>query len=148
MICNQGLVVHWMLGLFMQISRKIAPWKGLSIKKWIDERKQRRKEEERLQKAEVHAAISVARVAAMLAAVATDSAERSQSNLSKETAVASAAALVAEQCARAAHALGARQEQIASTPVSSTSATDILMLTAAAATCIHAFTSQHIEIIS
>lgn len=137
-----------MLGLFMQISRKIAPWKGLSIKKWIDERKQRRKEEERLQKAEVHAAISVARVAAMLAAVATDSAERSQSNLSKETAVASAAALVAEQCARAAHALGARQEQIASTPVSSTSATDILMLTAAAATCIHAFTSQHIEIIS
>lgn len=38
------------------LPRKMAPWNGISLKKWVKERKQKRKEEARLQRAEVHAA--------------------------------------------------------------------------------------------
>ncbi|MQM12863.1 hypothetical protein Taro_045783 [Colocasia esculenta] len=119
------------------LSQKITPWKSFSIKKWAAEMKQRRKEEGRLQKAEVHAAISVARVAAALAAVAAENAELSRSKTSKENSVAAAAALVAAQCAQAAEAVGAKREHIASTlsaAMATTDVTDILTLTAAAAT--------------
>ncbi|GMP36249.1 hypothetical protein CsSME_00008441 [Camellia sinensis var. sinensis] len=110
-------------------SWKIAP----SIKKWLKEIKQKRKEDQRLQRAEVHAAISVAGVAAALAAIAAENRKHDASSTTKDSAVASAAALVAAQCAQVAEAMGAKREQIStviSSAMSGTSASDILTLTA------------------
>ncbi|KAK4415124.1 VAN3-binding protein [Sesamum alatum] len=118
---------------------KLAPFKHVSIKKWLKEIKQRRKEEQRLQKAEVHAAISVAGVAAALAALAAENSQHNDRNTTKESAVASAAALVAAQCAKVAEAMGAKREQLSSvisSAISGTSADEIVTLTAAAATSI------------
>lgn len=117
---------------------KIVPFKGISIKKWLKEMKAKRKEEERLQRAEVHAAISVAGLAAALAAIASDNSKRNHCNPTKEAAIASAAALVATQCAKVAEAMGAKKEQLGSvigSAMSGTSATDILTLTASANAC-------------
>uniref|UniRef100_A0A453CBF5 Pleckstrin-like plant domain-containing protein n=1 Tax=Aegilops tauschii subsp. strangulata TaxID=200361 RepID=A0A453CBF5_AEGTS len=99
------------------LPRKMAaPWSGISLKKWVKERKQKRKEEARLHKAEVHAAVSVAGVAAVLAAIAAENsapaARGSASASMRETAVASAAALVAAQCAKVAEAAGATRDQV------------------------------------
>ncbi|URD98372.1 Leucine rich repeat N-terminal domain [Musa troglodytarum] len=118
--------------------RKIASWNGISIKKWFKEMKQKRKEEKRLHKAEVHAAISVAGVAAALAAIAAEDTEANKQKSIKENAVASAAALVAAQCAQVAEAVGAKREQLSSAineAVTVTDASNIITLTAAAATC-------------
>ncbi|KAF3639232.1 hypothetical protein T459_18773 [Capsicum annuum] len=118
---------------------KIGPLKNVSIKKWIKEIKQKRKEEKRLQKAEVHAAISVAGVAAALAAIAAENLNHDESGRTKESAVASAAALVAAQCAKVAEAMGAKRDQISSvigSAMTGTSTSDILTLTAAATTSI------------
>lgn len=118
----------------------------------MKELKQRRKDEERLQNAEVHAAVSVAGVAAALAALAAqntapgiDGSLHQQQQQQQQpidalrgTAVASAAALVAAQCVQVAEAVGAKKEQIASainSAVAATDANNILTLTAAAATC-------------
>ncbi|KAK2972411.1 hypothetical protein RJ640_002951 [Escallonia rubra] len=124
----------------MQLPWKIVPFRHVSIKKWLKEIKQKRKEDQRLQRAEVHAAISVAGVAAALAAIA--AAENSKHNVpsnttSKEAVVASAAALVAAECAKVAEAMGAKREQISTaigSAMCSTNAGDVLTLTAAAAT--------------
>ncbi|KAK3221604.1 hypothetical protein Dsin_008629 [Dipteronia sinensis] len=117
---------------------KMVPFKTASIKKWLREFKQKRKEEERLQKAEVHAAVQVARIAAALAAIAAENTKRDDnSSTTKEAAMASAAALVAAQCALVAEAMGAKREQISGiigSAMSGTSASDILTLTAAATT--------------
>lgn len=102
----------------------------------MKEIKLRRKEEERLQRAEVHAAISLAGVAAALSAIADETSKESTSP--KEAAVASAAALVATQCAKVAEAMGAKREQledVIGSAMSSTNASDIITLTAAAKTC-------------
>ncbi|KAL0383127.1 UNVERIFIED_CONTAM: VAN3-binding protein [Sesamum calycinum] len=118
---------------------KLAPFKHVSIKKWLKEIKQRRKEEQRLQKAEVHAAISVASVAAALAAIAAENSQHNDRNTTQDSAVASAAALVAAQCAKVAEAMGAKREQLSSvisSAISGTSADEIVTLTAAAATSI------------
>ncbi|KAL6650972.1 hypothetical protein ACP70R_009897 [Stipagrostis hirtigluma subsp. patula] len=124
------------------LPRKMAPWSGISLKKWVKERKQKRKEEARLHRAEVHAAVSVAGVAAALAAIAAENAAPPAPAVSatmRETAVASAAALVAEQCARVAEAAGATRDQIAaavSAAVASTDAGNVFTLTAAASTAL------------
>ncbi|OVA15733.1 protein of unknown function DUF828 [Macleaya cordata] len=119
-------------------SWKLMPFKNLSIKKWVKEIKQKRKEDDRLQRAEVHAAISVAGVAAALAAIAAENTKQNhQVNTGKEAAVASAAALVAAQCAQMAEAMGAKRDQLSSvmgSAMTTANATDILTLTAAAAT--------------
>ncbi|THU52124.1 hypothetical protein C4D60_Mb10t00700 [Musa balbisiana] len=89
-------------------------------------------------RAEVHAAISVAGVAAALAAIAAENLEANQHKSLRDTAVASAAALVAAQCAQVAEAAGAKREQISSAIDAAATATDaanIFTLTAAAATC-------------
>ncbi|XP_050216247.1 VAN3-binding protein isoform X2 [Mercurialis annua] len=117
--------------------KNVVPFKTLSIKKWIKDIKQKRKEEDRLQRAEVHAAISVAGIAAALASIAADNTKTDDSNSAKDDAVASAAALVAAQCAKVAEAMGAKREQLSSiigSAMSGTSATHILTLTAAAST--------------
>lgn len=111
---------------------------SISIKKWFKDLKLKRKEEDRLRRAEVHAAISVAGVAAALAAIAAENSKQDQSNSTKESVVASAAALVAAQCAQVAKAMGAKQEQLStamSSAMTGTTASDILTLTAAATTC-------------
>ncbi|XP_062081101.1 VAN3-binding protein [Humulus lupulus] len=117
--------------------RWAVPFKNvISIKKWLKDIKQRRKEEERLQKAEVHAAISVAGVAAALAVVAAENSKKDSSN-AKEAAVASAAALVASQCAKVAEAMGAKREQLScviGSAITGTNATDIFTLATAAKT--------------
>lgn len=122
--------------------KKWQPWKNvpfrlISIKKWMKEIKQKRKEDQRLQRAEVHAAISVAGVAAALAAIAAENSKHDNSNNAKEAAVASAAALVAAQCAKMAKEMGAKREQLTtaiSSAMSGTSTNDILTLAAAAST--------------
>jgi hypothetical protein len=118
--------------------KNILPFKTISIKKWLKEIKLKRKEEERLQKAEVHAAISVAGVAAALAAIAAENSKKDESSTAKEAAIASAAALVAAKCAQVAEAMGAKREQLSSaigSAMSGTNASDIVTLTAAATTC-------------
>ncbi|KAK6235961.1 hypothetical protein SCA6_011298 [Theobroma cacao] len=100
--------------VYEQMPWKIVPFKGISIKKWLKEMKAKRKEEERLQRAEVHAAMSVAGLAAALAAIAAENSKREDCNPTKEAAVASAAALVAAQCAKVAEAMGAKKEQLGS----------------------------------
>lgn len=120
------------------MSWKLVPFKSISIRKWLKEIKQRRKEGDRLQRAEVHAAISVAGVAAALAAIAVDNAKKEESSTAKGAAVASAAALVAAQCAKVAEAMGAKREQLSTvmgSAMSGTTASDVLTLTAAAKTC-------------
>lgn len=96
-----------------------------------------------MQRAEVHAAVSVAGIAAALAAIAAESSKQDDASTSaKDAAVASAAALVAAQCAQVAEAMGAKREQLSnimSSAMTGTSASDILTLTAAAATCDHLF---------
>lgn len=117
--------------------KNILPFKTISIKKWLKEIKLKRKEEERLQKAEVHAAISVAGVAAALAAIAAENSKKDESSTAKEAAIASAAALVAAKCAQVAEAMGAKREQLSSvigSAMSGTNASDIVTLTAAATT--------------
>ncbi|RZC69701.1 hypothetical protein C5167_032830 [Papaver somniferum] len=125
-------------------SWKVIPLKNLSIKKWVKEIKQKRKKEDRLQRAEVHAAISVAGVAAALAAIAAENMNKqgnhhqaNNTTTGKESAIASAAALVAAQCAQMAEAMGAKRDQLSNvlgSAMSTANATDILTLTAAAAT--------------
>ncbi|KAI3423778.1 uncharacterized protein J3R85_010784 [Psidium guajava] len=137
--------MHPELNYSSYFRKKWAPWKIMSfkiisIKKWLKEMKLRRKEEERLLRTEVHAAMSVAGVAAALAAVAAESSRAGgplPSSSEKGAAVASAAALVAAQCAQVAEAMGAKREQLSNvmkSAMSSTSAGDILTLTAAATT--------------
>ncbi|CAN6235510.1 unnamed protein product [Urochloa humidicola] len=119
------------------LPRKMAPWNGISLKKWVKERKQKRKEEARLQRAEVHAAVSVAGVAAALAAIAAENAAPPGASGMRENAVASAAALVAAQCAKVAEAAGATRDQVAAAvdaARASTDASNVITLTAAAAT--------------
>lgn len=118
--------------------KNILPFKTISIKKWLKEIKLKRKEEERLQKAEVHAAISVAGVAAALAAIAAENSKKDGSSTAKDAAIASAAALVAAKCAQVAEAMGAKREQLSSaigSAMSGTNSSDIVTLTAAATTC-------------
>ncbi|OIW18650.1 hypothetical protein TanjilG_13402 [Lupinus angustifolius] len=116
--------------------KQMIPLKSVSIKKWFMEIKLKRKEEQRLQRAEVHAALSIAGVAAALAAIAAESSKK-DSNEDRDAAIASAAALVAAQCAKVAEAMGIKKEQLGnviSSAMSSTTTSDILTLTAAAAT--------------
>ncbi|CAK8564241.1 unnamed protein product [Lathyrus sativus] len=116
--------------------KQILPLKGMSIKKWFKEMKVKRKEEQRLQRAEVHAAMSIAGVAAALSAIASEKSKK-ESDEDREAAIASAAALVAVQCAKVAEAMGAKKEDLRSvlgSAMNGTSASDILTLTAAAAT--------------
>ena len=128
----------------MQMPWKIGQqFKNVSIKKWLKEIKQRSKDDKRLQRAEVDAAVSVAGLAAALAAIAAENSSKLDDNpinATKDTAVASAAALVAAQCAKMAEAMGAKKEQLRSvigSAMTGTSTSDILTLTAAATTCKH-----------
>lgn len=115
---------------------------GKTVGRWLKDRKEKKKEETRAHNAQVHAAVSVAAVASAVAAIAAATAASSGSGKDEQmaktdTAVASAATLVAAQCVEAAEAMGAEREHLASvvsSAVNVRSAGDIMTLTAAAAT--------------
>ncbi|KAF3436256.1 hypothetical protein FNV43_RR23348 [Rhamnella rubrinervis] len=115
-----------------------------TVGRWLKERKEKKKEETRTHNAQVHAAVSVAAVAAAVAAIAAATAASSASGKNEQsaktdTAVASAATLVAAQCAEAAEAMGADHDHLASvvnSAVNVRSHDDIITLTAAAATAL------------
>jgi len=105
--------------------------------------KEKRKEEKRLQKAEVHAALSIAGLAAALAAIAEENAKgkpelEHEQSPARKAALASAAAIVASQCALVAQSVGVTRGQVSnviSSALTRTSTNDILTLTATASTC-------------
>ncbi|RWW31959.1 hypothetical protein GW17_00003397 [Ensete ventricosum] len=113
--------------------------------------RKRRKEELRLHTAQVHATLSVARLAAAIAGIVgncylepINSKAMSLDHQGREldnrmnTVVASAAALVATVCAEAAESVGTNRTQVASairTGLATRSSADLVTLTATAATC-------------
>lgn len=117
------------------------PFGNASIKKWVKEMKEKRKEGKRLQRAEVHAALSIAGLATALAAIAEESSKGQleyESCPARRAALASAAAVVASQCAQVAESIGAKKDQLSSiigSAMNGTTTNDIFTLTAAATTC-------------
>jgi len=113
-----------------------------TVGRWLKDRREKKKEENRTHNAQLHATISVAAVAAAVAAIAAatagSSAPSKDEKMAKtDTAVASAATLVAAQCVEAAEAMGAERDHLASvvsSAVNVRSHDDITTLTAAAAT--------------
>ena len=117
-----------------------------SMKGWLKDMKERKKERVRAHNAQAHAALSVAGVAAALAAAITTTSSSSSSSSSSsihgmqmqnKAALASAAALVAAQCVEMAERMGADRHQLSSlltSAVSIKSSGDLTTLTAAAAT--------------
>lgn len=109
----------------------------------LKDQKERKKQENRAHNAELHAAVSVAGVAAAVAAFATTSPsfEISANQLKvptrTTTAIASAAALVASHCIEIAEEMGADHDQLSMVVNSAIRAKtngDIMTLTAGAAT--------------
>lgn len=121
--------------------RHYTGW-GRTVGRWLKDRREKKKEEARVQNAQLHAAVSVASVASAVAAIAAATAASSSSRKNEETAktdmaVASAATLVAAQCVEAAETMGAERDHLASvvsSAVNVRSHDDITTLTAAAAT--------------
>ncbi|CAK8543498.1 unnamed protein product [Lathyrus sativus] len=115
-----------------------------TVGRWLKERREKKKEENRTHNAQMHATISVAAVAAAIAAIAAATAASSTPNKDEkmaktDVAVASAATLVAAQCVEAAEAMGAERDHLASvvsSAVNVRSHDDISTLTAAAATAL------------
>ncbi|KAF2598748.1 hypothetical protein F2Q68_00010659 [Brassica cretica] len=113
-----------------------------TVGRWLKDSREKKREETRAQNAQLHAAVSVASVAAAVAAIAVATASQSSSGNDEQvaqtdSAVASAATLVAAQCVEAAQIMGADREHLASvvsSAVNVRSAGDIMTLTAAAAT--------------
>lgn len=113
-----------------------------TVGRWLKERREKKKEENRTHNAQLHATISVAAVAAAIAAIAAATAASStptkdEKMAKTDMAVASAATLVAAQCVEAAEAMGAERDHLASVVSSAVNVRfhdDITTLTAAAAT--------------
>ncbi|KAH9325452.1 hypothetical protein KI387_005630 [Taxus chinensis] len=128
--------------------------KGKSVGRWVKDKKGKRKEVQRAQNAEVHAAICVGGVAAAVAAIAAAAtahphhdANQNENENEKEKeqsdhtsmAVASAAALVAAHCVEVAMCMGADRHKMASllsSAVNVKTPGDIITLTAGAATAL------------
>ncbi|KAG5051798.1 hypothetical protein GLYMA_02G144800v4 [Glycine max] len=112
-----------------------------TVGRWLKDRREKKKEENRTHNAQLHASISVAAVAAAVAAVTAATAASSAADKDDKMAmaVASAATLVAAQCVEAAEAMGAERDHLASvvsSAVNVRSHDDITTLTAAAATAL------------
>ncbi|PPD98436.1 hypothetical protein GOBAR_DD04537 [Gossypium barbadense] len=119
----------------------LPPWKSDDVKSWIWMQQAMHPELNynscfRKKWVGVYNTIYIG-LAAALAAVAAENSKREYCSPTKEAAVASAAALVAAQCAKVAEAMGAKKEQLGSviaSTMSGTTASEILTLTAAANT--------------
>ncbi|KAF3777973.1 NAD-dependent malic enzyme isoform [Nymphaea thermarum] len=106
--------------------------RGSSISTLVKEYKQKRKDQLRIRRAQAHAALSVAEVAAAIAGFAANSGN------SWDPALASAASLVAAVCAKAAESMGADRTHVSliiDSAVGSNSTSNILSLTDSAPTC-------------
>lgn len=117
------------------------PMRGKTVGRWLKDMKEKKKEEGRVQNAQVHAAMSVAGVAAAVAAIAAATAANSGNDGQSQTsmAVASAASLVAAECVEVAESMGADRQQLSSvvnSAVNVKTAGDIMTLTAGAATAL------------
>uniref|UniRef100_A0A5B7AWN4 PH domain-containing protein n=1 Tax=Davidia involucrata TaxID=16924 RepID=A0A5B7AWN4_DAVIN len=129
-------------GLYRSIMR------GKTMGRRLKDQKERKKQELRTQNAHLHAAVSVAGVAAAVAALAASFGATSPENKapSKTCAgIASAAALVASHCIEIAEEMGAEHDHILSVVSSAISARtngDILTLTAGAATALRGAATQ------
>ncbi|XP_020577497.1 uncharacterized protein LOC110022749 isoform X2 [Phalaenopsis equestris] len=138
---------------WMSLKSMKALLSGELFTRFIRRTQMKRKEKLRLQMAQVHAALSVARLAAAIAGTLANFSMDSVSNWNMGTVpvqgegwdqkmsmvVASAAALVATVCAEAAEAVGAQRSLISlaiNRGLATQSASEILGLTAAAATCL------------
>ncbi|XP_022728223.1 VAN3-binding protein-like isoform X2 [Durio zibethinus] len=122
-----------------------TPSGAKTVRRWLKDRKEKKKEEARAHNAQLHAAISVAAVASAMAAIAAATAASSSTSGKNEQstktdmAVASAATLVAAQCVEAAEAMGAERDNldsVVSSAVNVRSHDDLMTLTAAAATAL------------
>lgn len=112
--------------------------------RWLKDQKDRKKAEIRTHNAQLHAAVSVAGVAAAIASITASKVTTQETSTdhqmipSKTTsAVASAAALVASHCIEMAEDMGANHDQILEVVNSAINARtngDIMTLTAGAAT--------------
>ncbi|XP_057438627.1 VAN3-binding protein isoform X2 [Lotus japonicus] len=115
-----------------------------TVGRWLKDRREKKKEENRTHNAQLHATISVAAVAASVAAMAaatsaSSTPSKDEKMAKTDMAVASAATLVAAQCVEAAEAMGAERDHLASvvsSAVNVRSHDDITTLTAAAATAL------------
>ncbi|KAK3435908.1 hypothetical protein EUGRSUZ_C00587 [Eucalyptus grandis] len=120
--------------------------RGKTIGRWLKDQKERKKQETRAHNAQLHAAVSVAGVAAAVAVLAASNAtlteqptNHQKNHARTSTAIASAAALVASHCIDLAEEMGADHQQITavvSSAVSSRTNGDIMALTAGAATAL------------
>ncbi|MBA0719474.1 hypothetical protein Golax_007151 [Gossypium laxum] len=136
-LSNQQLLKN---GIYKSIVR------GRTMGKWLKDQKDRKRQEIRAHNAQLHAAVSVAGVAAAVAALTASNAMLPEmettglKTLSKvPTAMASAAALVASHCIEIAEDMGADHEQILTVVNSAINARtngDIMTLTAGAATAL------------
>ncbi|XP_022732698.1 VAN3-binding protein-like isoform X2 [Durio zibethinus] len=136
-LSNQQLLKN---GIYKSIVR------GRTMGRWLKDQKERKKQEIRTHNAQLHAAVSVAGVAAAVATLAASNAmlpematncPKASSQVS--TAIASAAALVASHCIEVAEDMGADHDQILTVVNSAMNARtngDIMTLTAGAATAL------------
>lgn len=112
------------------------------MSRWLKDMKDKKKEEIRTLNAQLHAATSVAGVAAAVAAIVaatstSSAATEDESSKKSSVAVASAPALVASHCIEIAEEMGADRDQILTainSAVNAKTTGDIMTLTAGAAT--------------
>ncbi|OVA20283.1 protein of unknown function DUF828 [Macleaya cordata] len=136
-LTNQQLLKN---GLYRSVLR------GKMVGRWLKDQKEKKKQETRTQNAQLYAAVSVAGVAAAVAAIAAATAISSETAASKDdgssktsAAVASAAALVASHCVEVAEEMGADHNQIITAIKSAVNIKtngDMMALTAGAATAL------------
>ncbi|KAL4603419.1 hypothetical protein ACB092_10G123000 [Castanea dentata] len=121
--------------------------RGKTMGRWLKDQKERKKQEIRTHNAQLHAAVSVAGVAAAVAALAASNASPDMSAAHPKmpskisTTIASAAALVASHCIEIAEEMGADQNHISTAVNSAINARtngDVMTLTAGAATALRA----------
>ncbi|XP_021835627.2 VAN3-binding protein isoform X2 [Spinacia oleracea] len=115
--------------------------KGRTMGRRMKDQRERKKHEIRTHNEQLHAAVSVAGVAAAVASLTASNATPTEvsSGLKASTALASAAALVASHCIEIAEEMGADQHQIFTAVNSAINARtngDIMTLTAGAATAL------------
>ncbi|KAF5185617.1 Van3-binding protein [Thalictrum thalictroides] len=117
--------------------------RGKTMGRWLKDQKEKKKQEVRTHKAQLHAAMSVAGVAAAVAVIAAATATSSAAQYDEPSkisaAIASAAALVASQCVEIADEMGADHDHIlaiVTSAVNVRTAGDIMTLTAGAATAL------------
>ncbi|KAL5551445.1 hypothetical protein UlMin_001621 [Ulmus minor] len=121
-----------------KVNKSAKTWRTGSIGKWFQAKESsnvlRKKDKLRLENARVHSALSIAGLAAALAAVAS---EENSSRLKMSMALASATQLLAQHCIEMAEIAGADHERVTSVVLSAVdiqSPGDLMTLTAAAAT--------------